>query len=139
MKVRLYPPVKVIGKSFKNSVRHTVPMQSMSLREIVKRFVRRESLPQFKEGMYEDRFGDLEKLKKEDLVVQYERLEELRSQLKAMKKRIEDKEQEAKAAAEKFEEEKLQEAINKRAQQAQAQSLSPEKGNTAQKSTPIGA
>lgn len=90
--VRLYPPVKVIGKSFVNAKRTVVPNQSMSLREIVKRFVRRESLPLSKEGTFEDRYGDLEKLSKEDITVQMDRVEQIRADLLAMKKRIDDQE-----------------------------------------------
>lgn len=79
--VRLYPTVKVTGKSFIGVKRVTVPNQSMSLREIVQRFIRREPLPMSKEGLYEERFGDLEKLSKEDIVIQLARAKELKSQI----------------------------------------------------------
>lgn len=82
-KIRLYPPVQVIGKSFVGVKRQTVPNQSLSLREIVKRFVRRESLPISKDGVYESRFGDLEKLTHADITTKIERIEELKAQIKA--------------------------------------------------------
>jgi len=59
--LRLYPPVKVTGQSFKNVKRIVLPSQSMTLREIIKRFIRKESLPIEKDGIYEDRYEDLEK------------------------------------------------------------------------------
>lgn len=59
----------------------------MSLREIVKRFVRREPLPVSHEGQYEDRFGDLEKLKNADITEQFDRVEELKQQIAAFEKR----------------------------------------------------
>lgn len=39
------------------------------------------------EGLYEDRFGDLEKLSRQDIVVQMERVEELKAQIDAFNKR----------------------------------------------------
>lgn len=72
----------------------------MSLNEIVRRFVKRESLPMSKEGLYEERFGDLEKLAKADLVEQMERVEQLKSQIAAYKKRVkEDEERRVKVKA----------------------------------------
>lgn len=85
--VRLYPSVKVTGRSFVGVKRVTMPNQSLSLREIVQRFIRRESLPVSHEGLYEDRFGDLEKLSRQDIVVQMERVEELKAQIDAFNKR----------------------------------------------------
>lgn len=97
--VRLYPPVKVTGKSFKNVKRQTVPNQSLSLREIVRRFVRRESLPISKEGIYEERFGDLEKLKLADITEQLERAEEIKQQIANFNKRELEKSERLKAEA----------------------------------------
>lgn len=103
----------------------------MSLREIVKRFVRRESLPVSKEGHYEERFGDLEKLKHADITVQMERIQELKAQIAKWNERV--KKAEADRAAAEAEKQKAD------ALKTSIESLSPEKGNTAQKSTPIGA
>lgn len=89
--VRLYPPVKVTGQSFVGVKRVTQPNQSMSLREIVRRFIRRESLPIANQGIFEERFGDLEKISKSDIVEQLERAEELKSQIKSFNKREKDK------------------------------------------------
>lgn len=97
--IRLYRPVKVTGKSFVGVKRQTVPNQSLSLREIVKRFIRREPLPVAKEGYFEDRFGDLEKISKADIVVQLERAEELKGQIKAFNDREKAKADKAAASA----------------------------------------
>lgn len=88
----MYPTVKVTGKSFVGVKRVTVPNQSMSLREIISRFVRREPLPVSKEGVYEDRFGDLEKLKREDITVQMERVERIKAQLSDIERRWKERE-----------------------------------------------
>lgn len=78
--MRLYPDVIVKGQSFVGCKKLVVPSQSMSLREILRRFVRKESLPISHEGTYEDRYDyDLEKLAKEDLTVQ----EEVHAEMKA--------------------------------------------------------
>lgn len=129
--VRLYPPFKVKGQSFKGVKRQVVPNQSLSLREIVKRFVRREQLPVNHEGLYEERFGDLEKISKQDIVEQMQRVEELKSQIKAFNKRVRDKE--AKDAADKLELEKQE--FERRV----ADSIKAKEGNPDQKSSPTGA
>lgn len=97
--IRLYPSVQVTGQSFKKVKRCVVPNQSMSLREIIKRFIRRESLPVHQEGSYEERFGDLEKLSKADIVVQMEKVDELKSQLDGIRKREKARTDKAKADA----------------------------------------
>lgn len=89
--VRSYPRVKVPVQSFADCKRVTVPSQSLSLREIVRRFVRRESLPQTKDGLYEDRFGDLEKLSRADIVEKMDRVEQLKAQIDAFEKRQKEK------------------------------------------------
>lgn len=91
--IGLYPPYTPVGKSFKGVKRCTVPNQSLSLQEIVKRFVRREPLPLTKEGIYEDRFGDLEKLKHADITEQLDRAKELQDQIANWNKRIKDKQE----------------------------------------------
>jgi len=74
--MRLYPSVVVEAQSFIGVKIVTVPMQSMSLREIIKRFVRRESLPLAQDGIYAEGLGDLEKFSREDIVVRHERAEQ---------------------------------------------------------------
>lgn len=71
--LRLYPPVKVIGKSFKHCKVIVVPDQSMKLSDIIRRFIRGEALPVSKEGFYAEGHGDLEKMSKDDLSVLHER------------------------------------------------------------------
>lgn len=81
--MHLYPKIAVKGQSFIGIKKVVVPMQSMSLREIVKRFVRREALPLSHEGTYEDRYDyDLEKIAHEDLTVKEELLSEFRQRVK---------------------------------------------------------
>lgn len=114
-KLVLYSPVKVTGQSFKGCKEHTVPMQSMSLKEIITRFVRREALPVMKEGTYQTQMGDLEKLAKEDITVQMDRVEELKANIAKGEKRMKEKaETEAKAARDKEVEEKVAEALRQR-------------------------
>jgi len=103
MAVRLYPNVVVKGQSFVDVKRTVIPKQNMSLREIVKRFVRREPLPVSHEGLYEERFGDLEKLAKADIVIQMEEVERIKAQIASFEKKYQEqqeklrKEREAKA------------------------------------------
>lgn len=80
--LRLYPNVKVEAQSFANVKIVTVPKQSMSLREIIKRFVRHESLPISQEGIYEENMGDLEKFAREDIFTKHERLDSARKRSK---------------------------------------------------------
>lgn len=87
--MHLYPIVKVIGQDFSKEKSVTVPQQSMTLREIIKRFVRGESLPISKEGTYEERMGDLEKLARADITVQMERVDWLKGRLDAAYKAAE--------------------------------------------------
>jgi len=97
--VRLYPSVKVTGQSYVGVKRCTVPNQSLSLREIVKRFVRRESLPISQQGLYEERFGDLEKMSKADIFDQFEKVKELKEQIKGFNDREKARADKAKADA----------------------------------------
>jgi len=97
--IRLYPPVRKIGQSFKGVKRCTVPNQSLSLKEIVKRFIRREQLPVAKNGVYEERFGDLEKISKMDIYDQMEVVKDLDSKIKAFIERDKERSDKAKADA----------------------------------------
>lgn len=69
----LYPAVKVIGRDFSKVPVNTIPNQSMTLKEIIKRFLKREPVPTLKEGYYQEGMGDLEKMRHEDLSVIHER------------------------------------------------------------------
>lgn len=90
--MHLYRPVVVKGQSFAGVKKHVIPSQSMTLREIIKRFLRKESLPIEKEGFYEERFGDLEKISKEDVVVQHERAADLKEKIEKAARRMKVKE-----------------------------------------------
>lgn len=85
MAIVLYPARKRKSLSFIGIKEVTVPDQSMSLKDIIKRFMRKESLPVQQEGFYEDRFGDLEKLSHEDVIVQLQRAKEIGDWLKKAK------------------------------------------------------
>lgn len=78
MATKLYSPRPIVGQSFKNVHKHVIPKQSMTIKEIFARFVRKESLPIEREGYYEDRYGDLEKLAKRDIVDQMEVVQSLK-------------------------------------------------------------
>lgn len=84
--IRLYPPVKVAGQDFSKAKIVVVPQQSMTLKEIIKRFIRKESLPIEKEGIYEERMGDLEKLAKSDITYRMEKAESLDKVIKKRQK-----------------------------------------------------
>lgn len=81
-KVRMFAEVKVPGQSFKGVKRVVVPNQSMSLREIVQRFIKKESLPLNKEGFYSEDHGDIEKINAEDFTEKVERINELKERVK---------------------------------------------------------
>lgn len=96
------------GQSFVGVKKVTVPGQSLSLREILRRYVRRENLPVgVSEGVYESRFGDLEKISKMDLVDQAAHIQDLKDAIAAFNAR---QKKEAEEAAVKKEQE-LKEAI----------------------------
>lgn len=83
--MRLYPVMTIEGQSFKGVKKHVVPNQSMTLHEIIRRFIKREALPVSHEGTYEDRYDyDLEKLANEDLTVKDEVLQEFRALAKKL-------------------------------------------------------
>lgn len=67
-KIVLYPVRKHWKQDFSNDEVLTVPDQSMSLKTILERFTRRESLPIEKKGVYAEGLGDLEKMVKQDPV-----------------------------------------------------------------------
>lgn len=82
-KLRMYPKVAIVGLDLSAEPVVVVPNQSMSLREILRRFVRKESLPVSQEGIYEERMGDLEKMSKEDIVIRHERAAAFRAKLES--------------------------------------------------------
>lgn len=88
--MRLYPTVVVEGQSFKGCKVYTVPQQNMSLREIIKRFVRREQLPVSHSGVYIENLGDLEKLARADIFERVEHAKELKEYIAKAKVRMED-------------------------------------------------
>lgn len=69
---------------------HVIPNQSYTLKEILQRFVRRESLPVVKEGTYADTGYDLEKVSNMDTVDRLDILEEVRSDVQRKRKKVED-------------------------------------------------
>lgn len=84
--MRLYPKVAVKGQSFVGVKNHVVPNQSMTLKEIIKRFIKHESLPIIKEGTYSDAQDiDLEKFSQEDIVVRHEMVEDHKQKVEGMR------------------------------------------------------
>lgn len=80
--IGLYNPRPIVGQSFKGVKRVTVPNQSLSLREIVRKFVRREPImTRTTEGVYETRFGDLEKVSQMDMFDQLEVVDQIKSDI----------------------------------------------------------
>lgn len=98
--MRLYPEVKVKRQSFVGHKVHTLPQQAMTLRDIILRFTRKESLPIDKEGVYIDNMGDLEKAQYLDLTEKYERAQAMREKVDKYRKVLIDREEAAKKALE---------------------------------------
>lgn len=91
MSMHLYMPRKRKQLSFVGVKEVTVPSQAMTLKEIIKRFIRHESLPIKQEGFYEDRMGDLEKMANMDITEQIDRANELRANIASADKRMKEK------------------------------------------------
>jgi len=80
--MRLYPKVAIVGQSFTGVPSVTVPNQSMTLKDIIARFIRRESLPiGNSQAMYAEGLGDLEKMAYSDITVQMEKADWIREKL----------------------------------------------------------
>jgi len=80
--MRLYPKVAIVGQSFAGVPSVTVPNQSMTLKDIIARFIRRESLPiGNSQTMYAEGLGDLEKMAYSDITVQMEKADWIREKL----------------------------------------------------------
>jgi len=95
----------------------------MSLKDILNRFIRRESLPVAKDGVFNDKLGDLEKLANEDVTVQMDRVNDLRTKIKAANSRMKAKADAEKAALIKAE-------VDKREAAAQAAQATPPPSGT---------
>lgn len=85
--MRLYPVVVVEGQSFVGEKIITVPKASLSLKQIIERFVRNEPLPVGFDGTYIDVGVDLEKFSNKDFTEQSERIDEIRSLAERLKQR----------------------------------------------------
>lgn len=96
--LRLYPPVERKGQSFADEKTMAIPSQSMSLKEIIQRFVRRESLPVMRDGVYIEGLGDLEKMAHEDMTYTDERIADLKRRQAAFKEKAEREKVQAEAA-----------------------------------------
>lgn len=116
--LRLYRPVKVIGQDLSKEKEITVPNQNMSLKEIIQRFMRRESLPVMQKGMYRDDLGDLEKMQNEDITVQMERADDLRTKIKNAETRMKKQEADRKAAEQQAAQQAVQQPPQQPPQQA---------------------
>lgn len=100
--MRLYPKVVVEGQSFKHCKKLVTPNQSMTLQEIIRRFIKKEALPVSHEGTYEDRYDiDLEKLQHEDLTVKDEVLQVYRDKVKTLDAKVKSEEKEKQTAMQK--------------------------------------
>lgn len=81
MSLRLYPSVTCEAQCFKHVKIVTVPNQSMTLKDIIKRFIRKESLPIEHQGVYAEGLGDVEKMAREDITERHERAARLKRKL----------------------------------------------------------
>lgn len=74
-KLQLYPNVTVASQDFSDAPVLTVPRQSMSLQEIIRRYIRHLPVPvSSQEGFYMEGQGDLEKMQHADLIDIQERM-----------------------------------------------------------------
>lgn len=77
--------------------RATVPNQSLSLKQILTKFIKREALPVGRQGVYETKFGDLEKIMNADFVEREEFFKRMDSWIKDHESRLKDKEEKDRA------------------------------------------
>jgi len=89
--VTLYVARPIGRQNFSKEKNLTVPNQSMSLKDILNRFIRRESLPVQKNGIYNDQLGDLEKMATEDVTIQMDRVNDLRTKIREANARMKQK------------------------------------------------
>lgn len=102
--IRLYPEVARQPRQLKGK-RFTVPDQAMSLKEMFRRFIRREPLPAEKQAAYIESDYDLEKVANLDIVEKNEVLSEMKQDVNRKKKRLEDAQAQAEAAQKKRDDE----------------------------------
>jgi len=121
-KAVLYPTVPRVRLAARGK-RRTLPNQCMSLAEMFRRFVRREPLPQEKQGTFYEGEYDLEKVAKMDRVEQEEILDELKQATTRAEKYV--REKAAKITAEKAEEKRAADAL-KQQQAPEPSSKGPE-------------
>lgn len=69
---------RTVTYDFSKSKVMTVPNQSLTLKDILKRFIRKEALPIEHQGFYETRFGDLGKVKDMDLTEQVDVIDNIK-------------------------------------------------------------
>lgn len=86
-KVVLYPSVEYRDREMVHK-KVVIPNQSMSLKEIIKRFVRKESLPIEQQGVYYESEYDLEKLANADMTERAEVLEKVRGDVEVKKAKL---------------------------------------------------
>lgn len=98
-KLALYPAVTVAKQDYSGVKEITVPKQSLTLRQIIERFTRKEALPIEKEGFYSDQYGDLEKLLKKDITVRHEYVEKMRARLDKIEAALNQQKKDAENAA----------------------------------------
>lgn len=90
--LRLYPSRVIKGQSFKGVKKHVVPNQSLTLKEILRRFVRKEPLAIGRDGIYNDSLGDLEKLANADITEQMETVDAIKAGIAKGEKEKRDRE-----------------------------------------------
>lgn len=95
---RLYPVVARRRQDFTGVKRVTIPNQTMSLKEMFKRYVRREPLPVEKQGVYVETDYDLEKVSKMDRVDQEEIYQEMKAKADSLENEIKKEDSKIKAA-----------------------------------------
>lgn len=109
--------------------RLTLPNQCMSLQEMFRRFIRRESLPVEKRGVYIEGEHDLEKLAQLDRVEQDEILDQLKADAEAKKQKAIKEDQ--RISAEKKALKEAQEKAQQQAAQPQPQGSKAQEGKAA--------
>lgn len=113
MKWFLYPSVKIARQSFKNVKTIVVPNQSLTLKQILDRFVRRLPLPVREgDGVFIDGYEDvdLEKIQHEDITIRKEMIAELKKEVAYKQEQQKLAEQKA-AEAKKLADEKAAQAV----------------------------
>jgi len=86
MSYKIHFTRKGSGQSFKHCPVMTIPDQSMSVKEIMMRFVRREALPVEKQGAYLTGYGDIEKVRHKDILEKFEVAQTLKDKIAAGEK-----------------------------------------------------